>query len=148
MKVILKQDIKGVGKADDVVNVAPGYARNYLFPRALAVEASEHQLRELKRRHEALERRGEKALADAREIAERLSQTTITIHARAGAGTKLYGSVTPQDIADAVKEQTGIEIDKRRIHVQEPIKSAGTHTVPVRLHRDVGFDLNVEVVTD
>jgi len=148
MRVILKQEIKGVGKADDVVNVAPGYARNYLFPRRLAVEATDQQMRERQKRHEAIERKGDRAISGAAEISEKLSQIAITIHAKAGAGTKLYGSVTPQDIADAIKEQTGIEIDKRKIHIQEPIKSAGRHAVPIRPHRDVGFDLNVEVVTD
>jgi len=148
MKVILRQDIRGVGQADGVVTVAPGYARNYLFPRRLAVEATEPNLRELEKRHRVVEHAGEKALTDSQEIAERLSQVTITVHGKAGSGTRLYGSITPQDIAEAIKAQTGTDIDKRRIHIQEPIKTAGTHSVPVRLHRDVGFDLKLEVVAE
>lgn len=148
MKVILKQDIKGVGKMDDVVNVTPGYARNFLFPRNLAIEATQQNLLVLKRKQEVIEKKGEMLIAECRAIAEKVSQEKIIIKAKAGAGSKLYGSITSQDIADAVKAQTGVELDKRKIHITDPIKTAGTHSVPVRLHRDVGFDLNVEVVTE
>ncbi|MEN6522016.1 MAG: 50S ribosomal protein L9 [Armatimonadota bacterium] len=148
MKVILKQDIKAVGKMDDVVNVTPGYARNYLFPRNLAVEATAQNLAVMKRKYDAIEKKGEKLVAECREIAENLKGKKITITARAGAGSKLYGSITSQDIADAVKSQTGVELDKRKIHIADPIKAAGAHNVPIRLHREVGFDLSVEVVTE
>lgn len=148
MKVILKQDIKGVGKADDVVNVSPGYARNYLFSRGLAAEANDAAMRERQKRHDVIERKGEKVISDAQQIADKLSETAITIHAKAGAGSKLYGSITSQDIAEAIKEQAGVELDRRKIHIADPIKTAGAHDVPVRLHRDVGFDLKVEVVTE
>jgi large subunit ribosomal protein L9 len=148
MKVILKQDIKGVGKTDEVVNVSPGYARNYLFPRQLAVNADETQVRELKKRHDAVERKGDKAVSEASDVAEKIGQMTFTIHAKAGTGTKLYGSITPHDIADAIKAQAGVEVDKRKIHIPEPIKTAGTHVIPIRLHRDVSSDVTVEVVTE
>ncbi|MEN6371650.1 MAG: 50S ribosomal protein L9 [Armatimonadota bacterium] len=148
MKVILKQDIKAVGKMDDVVNVTPGYARNYLFPRSLAVEATDQNLTALKRKHDAIEKKGEKLVAECREIADNLTGKKITITAKAGAGSKLYGSITSQDIADAVKSQTGMELDKRKINVADPIKTAGTHSIPVRLHKEVGFELSVEVVTE
>jgi large subunit ribosomal protein L9 len=148
MKVILKQDVKGIGKMDEVVNVSPGYARNFLFPRGLAVEADEVQMRELQKRNAVIERKGEKALAEAKVLAERITNAPVTIHAKAGAGSKLYGSITAQDISDAIKAQTKVEVDKRKIHIVEPIKAAGTHTVPVKLHRDVTADLVLEVVTD
>lgn len=148
MKVILRQDIKGYGKMDDVVNVSPGYARNYLFPRNLAVEADARNMQELQKRHAVIEKKGEKILAEARGIAEKLAEHSIKIQHKAGTGTKLYGSVTASDIADAVKEQTGVDLDKRKIHIQDPIKTAGIHQIPVRLHRDAGFDLTVEVVTE
>ena len=148
MKVILKQDVKGVGKMDDVVNVAPGYARNYLFPRNHAVEANTRNMQELNKRHEAIERKGEKVFTEAKGIAEKLSGQSIKIVHKAGTGTKLYGSVTVNDISDAIKEQTGVELDKRKIHIQDPIKTAGIHSVPIRLHRDAGFDITVEVVTE
>jgi large subunit ribosomal protein L9 len=148
MKVILRQDIKGVGKMEDVVNVTPGYARNYLFPRNLAVEATEKNLQDLKKKHDAIAKKGEKLVEEYKQVAEKVTQGPVTIHAKGGTGSKLYGSVTSADIAEAVKAQTGVELDKRNIHIQEPIKTAGTHSVPVRLHREVGFDLTVEVVTD
>ncbi len=148
MKVILRQDVKGVGKQDDVVNVTPGYARNYLFPRNLAFEATPQHMAELKKRQDAIERKGEKLHLEAQDVSDKLKDKTITIHAKGGTGTKLYGSITPHDIADAVKEQTGIELDKRKIHIQEPIKTSGTHSVPVRLHKDVGFDITIGVVTE
>jgi large subunit ribosomal protein L9 len=148
MKIILRQDIKGVGKADDVVNVSPGYARNFLFPRNLAVDADNANLKERQKKHDLIDRRGEKLLGAAQGVAGKLTDKTFTIQAKAGTGTKLYGSVTSQDIADAIKKQAGVDIDKRKIHILEPIKTAGTHVVPVRLHRDVGVDVNVEVVTE
>ncbi len=147
MRVILRQDIKGIGKQDDIVNVSPGYARNYLFPRNLAFEADKASLAELKRKHDAIEKKGEKVLEEAKAVQEKLVEKTITVQAKGGTGTKLYGSVTAQDIADAIKEQTGVEVDKRKIHIADPIKTSGSHVVPMRLHRDVGFDLTVEVVT-
>lgn len=148
MKVILRQDIKGVGKMDEVINVSPGYARNFLFPKNLAVEANEQHMKELKKKQDAIAQKGEKAIAEAQQIADKLAEVTIQVHAKAGAGSKLYGSITSQDIADAVKAQTGIDLDKRKIHIIDPIKTAGSHSVPVRLHHDVGFDLKLEVVTD
>jgi large subunit ribosomal protein L9 len=148
MKVILRQDIKGVGKMEDVVNVTPGYARNYLFPRNLAIEATEKNLQELKKKHDVIAKKGEKLVSEYQQLAEKVTQGPVTVHAKGGTGSKLYGSVTSADIAEAVKAQTGVALDKRNIHIQEPIKTAGTHSVPVRLHREVGFDLTVEVVTD
>lgn len=148
MRVILKQDIKGIGKADEVINVSPGYARNYLFPRALAVEANETGMSELKKKHDVLEHKGEKALAEAKAIAEKLCAARVIIKAKAGAGSKLYGAITAQDIATAAKSKTGITVDKRKLQITEPIKTAGMHTVPVKLHRDVTCDLKVEVVTE
>lgn len=148
MKIILRQDIKGVGKADDVITVSPGYARNYLFPRNLAVEATDSFLAERQKKHDVIDRKGEKLLGAAQGVAGKLTEKTFTIQAKAGTGSKLYGSVTSQDIADAIKAQAGVDIDKRKIHIADPIKTAGTHSVPVRLHRDVGVDVNVEVVTE
>lgn len=148
MKVILKKDVKGIGKTDDVVNVSPGYARNFLFPRVLAVEATDAELQELKKRHDAIERKGEKALTEAKELASRLCEKTITIKAKAGAGSKLYGAITAQDIADAAKAASGVDVDKRKINITDAIKTAGMHTVSVRMHRDVLCDLKVEVVTE
>ncbi len=148
MKIILKQDIKGVGKADEVINVSAGYARNFLFPKGLAIDADATNLKERQKRHDVIDAKGEKILTAAQEVASKISDKTFKINAKAGAANKLYGSITSQDIADAIKAQAGVDIDKRKIHIVDPIKTAGSHTVPVRLHRDLGVDVTVEVVTE
>lgn len=148
MKVILKKDIKGVGKTDDILNVSPGHARNYLFPRNLAVEATDQALAELAHKHSNIEKKGEKIRQDAQDVADKLAEKTIKIVAKVGTGSRLYGSITSQDIADAIKAQTAIDVDKRKISVADPIKALGRFSVPVRLHTKVGFDLTVEVVSE
>lgn len=146
MKVILTREIKGVGRSDDVVNVSEGYARNYLFPRKLAVPATEANLAELAKRRKAEELRGEKIKEEAKDLASRLSEVMVTVKHKVGSGTKLYGAVTPADIVEALEKQTGIKLDKRKIEIVEPIKSVGTYEVPVRLHREAVAHLKVEVV--
>jgi len=146
MKVILTREIKGVGRPDDVVNVSEGYARNYLFPRKLAVPATDANLAELAKRRKAEELRGEKIKEEAKDLASRLSEVTVTVKHKVGSGTKLYGAVTPADIVEALEKQTGIKLDKRKIEIEEPIKSVGTYEVPVRLHREAVAHLKVEVV--
>ncbi len=146
MKVILIREVKNLGKPDDIVNVAEGYARNYLFPRKLAVPADEAHLAELKKRKRAEELRGEKLREEAKDIAERLNEVQITVTGKVGSGTKLYGSITHADIAEALEKQTGIKIDKRKIELEEPIKSLGMYDVPIRLHKDAVAHLKVEVI--
>lgn len=146
MKVILTREIKGVGRPDDVVNVSEGYARNYLFPRKLAVPATEANLAELAKRRKAEELRGEKIKEEAKDLASRLSEVMVTVKHKVGSGTKLYGAVTPADIVEALEKQTGIKLDKRKIEIEEPIKSVGIYEVPVRLHREAVAHLKVEVV--
>ncbi|MDI6828080.1 MAG: 50S ribosomal protein L9 [Armatimonadota bacterium] len=146
MKVILTREVKKLGKPDDIVNVAEGYARNYLFPKKLAVPADEAHLAELKKRKRAEELKGEKLREEAKDIAERLNEVQITVTGKVGSGTKLYGSITHADIAEALEKQTGIKIDKRKIELEEPIKSLGMYDVPIRLHRDAVAHLKVEVI--
>jgi large subunit ribosomal protein L9 len=146
MKVILQQDIVKVGKEGEIVTVADGYARNYLFPRNLAVEASGGALKTVQLRQAQEEKRGEKLLAQATQAKEKLEGKTVTITAKAGTGDRLYGSITAQDIADAAQKSLGVAVDKRKIQMTDPIKSMGTHTVPVKLHRDITVPLTVEVV--
>ena len=146
MKVILQQDIKNVGRDGEVVTVADGYARNYLFPRKLAVEAVGGALKNVQMKQTLEERRGEKLKAQADQAAARLEGKTVEIAARAGAGDRLYGSITAQDIADAVKSKLGVTVDKRKVQLTDPIKAMGRYTVPVKLHRDVAVPLTVEVV--
>lgn len=146
MKVILTQNIKGVGCADDVVNVSDGYARNYLFPRKLALPANDVNLKQVEKRKQVEEARGEKALEESKGLADQIGEAQITIKGRVGTGTKLYGSITHADIADALEQQAGIKIDKRKIEMEEPIKSLGSYEVPIRLHKDAVAHLKVEVV--
>ena len=146
MKVILNQDVSNVGKEGDVVTVADGYARNYLFTRKLAVEASGGALKNVQMRQALEERRSEKMLSQASESAQALEGKSVTIEAKAGSENRLYGSITSQDIADAISKMLGVTVDKRKIQLNDPIKSMGTFTVPVKLHRTVSVPLTVEVV--
>jgi large subunit ribosomal protein L9 len=148
MKVLLRSDISGVGKKGDIVDVAKGFARNFLFPTGSALAASggiEAQ---------AASMRKSRALRDAQDkesaqtVAGVLSAGTVTITARAGAEGRLFGSVTTTDIAEAVQTQTGAVLDRRKIQLAEPLKAVGTHVVPVRLHTDVEAELTVEVVAE
>ena len=148
MKVILTREVKSLGQRDDVVNVAEGYARNYLFPRHMAIAASNANLAELAKRQKTEEAKGEKTLDEAKDIATRISELQITIQGKVGTGTKLYGAITHADIADAVEKQAQIKIDKRKIEIDEPIKALGTFEVPIRLHRDAVAHLKVEVVSE
>ena len=146
MKVILTGTVKNVGKLDDVVNVSEGYARNFLFPRKLAVEANAANMSELNKRIKTEEAKGEKALQEAKETGAKISGTKVAIVGKVGSGSRLYGSITSGDIADALAKQAGIKIDKRKIELDEPIKALGQFDVPIRLHRQVTTRLKVEVV--
>lgn len=146
MKVILNRDVKDVGKAGEVVNVAEGYARNFLLPRKLAVEAKAGALEVIAKKKKVLEIKGEHALAEAKELAEKIDSLRVVIHGKTGAGTKLYGAITSQEIADALLKEHSISVDKRKLHINDPIKSVGTFEVPVKLHHDVSAVIHVEVV--
>ncbi len=145
MKLILTNEVTGLGGPGDVVEVAGGYGRNYLVPRGLAMRwtrGAEKQIELIKRARAARDIRG---LDDAREAAKRLSGTTVRLRVRAGASGRLFGSVSPSDIADAVRAAGGPELDRRRIEVATPIRTVGSHQVTVRLHPEVNATLDVEV---
>jgi large subunit ribosomal protein L9 len=147
MQVVLRADIADLGKKGDVIDVADGYARNYLVPRGLAMKASRgaaDQATVMRRSRDVKDARERGA---AEEVATRLVPQVIRLTARAGAEGKLFGSVTTIDVAEAVLAQTGIELDRRKLHVEEPIREVGTHRVTVRLHADVEFPVTVEVTT-
>ena len=148
MRAILIRDVQNLGKAGDVVSVADGYARNYLLPKRLAIEATPGTLRNLEQQRVMESKRGEKLLDDVDALAARLQEISVVVIGKVGKGTRLYGSVTAQDIADALKAQHHIEIDKRKIDVIAPIKSLGTYAVPVRLQRTITANLQVEVLTE
>jgi len=145
MEVILKQDVKGLGHEGDTVKVADGYARNYLIPRGLAVVASDSNLKALKVERQAVQKKAHRELSTARKLASELAATGITIRRKAGEGGRLFGSVTSKDVADAIKEVLGVEVDRRKIDLSEPIKSVGSYSVPVKLHPDVAVKIMIEV---
>ena len=146
MKLLLRSDVNGVGKRGDIVDVADGYARNYLVPKGFAIKASPGVSRqaEMMRRSRAIKDATDRAGAE--EIAKVLVPAVITIARKAGNEGRLFGSVTVADVADAVQEQKGIELDRKDLHLDEPIKSTGQHYVNAKLHADVQFQISVEVV--
>ena len=145
MKVMLLQDVKGKGKKDQIVNVSDGYARNFLFPKKLAVEADAKALADAQNKEAARLYKIETEKAAAREIAAKLEAVTVKIKATAGADGKLYGGVTTADIAEALKEQHGIEIDKRKIVSDGAIKAHGTYALDVKLYPEITGKINVVV---
>ncbi|HEX9259668.1 MAG TPA: 50S ribosomal protein L9 [Acidimicrobiales bacterium] len=145
VKVILRSDIAGVGKRGDIVDVSDGYARNYLFPRGLGIKATDGAVAQASAMRRARDLRDAADRSAAEEIAKKLVATVITIPAKAGTEGRLFGSVTSADVVDAVETQTGISLDRKKVH-HDPIKVLGTHTVAVRLHSDVEFPVTVEVV--
>jgi len=144
MKVVLLQDVKGQGKKGDIVNVSDGYARNFLFPKKLATEATASALNDLKGQNEAFAYKKETELNAAKEMQEKLSGLTVTISAKAGANDRLFGSVTNKDVAEALLNQHHVKIDKRRFEMQD-IKNAGTYTVTVKLYPEINGELKVIV---
>ena len=144
MKVILADDVRGVGHRGDTVTVKPGYARNYLFPQGLAFEATEANVRKLGEQKKKYDEKMLHEKAGAENVAKQIEGTTVVITKKAGEGDVLYGSVTPTEIADALAAR-GIQVDRRRIELAEPIKRLGEHRVHVRLHRDVATELIVDV---
>ncbi len=146
MKVILRADVPDVGHKGDVLDVADGYARNFLVPRGLAMAASKGALAQAESMRRARVVRDARDREAAEDVATKLTPLTITIPARAGAEGRLFGSVTTADIAEAVQAQSGIDVDRRRLHLDDPIRALGAHEVPLRLHPDVEVRLNVEVV--
>ena len=148
MKVILLQDIANQGKQGEVVTVADGYARNYLYPRKLAIEAAGGALKNLQTKHALEERRTERMRSDADRTAEQLNDKTITLTVKAGQNSRLYGRITAGDIAEAVERELSIKLDKRKVGLLDPIKAVGEYDVPIKLHRDVTVPLKVAVIAE
>jgi large subunit ribosomal protein L9 len=146
VKLVLRSDVAQVGKKGDIVEVADGYGRNFLVPKGLAFPASEGVEAQATAMRRSRDVRDATDRAAAQEVATRLVPKVVTITARAGAEGKLFGSVTAPEIVDAVATQTGVELDRRQLHLDEPIKTLGTHLVPAKLHAEVEFPITVEVV--
>jgi large subunit ribosomal protein L9 len=144
IEVILREDIKTLGRAGEMVRVKPGYARNYLLPQGLAYEATEGNRKRIAAETRVRAARNDAERAEAERVAGTLSGLSLTLSGKAGEEGKLFGSITSQDIADALARQ-GYTVDRRRIELEHPIKSTGTHTVSVRLHPEVHAELQVSV---
>ena len=145
MIVILNKDVKGTGKAGDVVKVSDGYARNMLIPKGLATEATQGHIRHLeKQKAIAAEKKAEEKAA-AKEQAEKIGDLTVTIKTKAGDGGKIFGSITSKDIAEGLKSQHGIEVDKKKIQLSSPIKQTGEMSVDIKLYSEVIAELKVKI---
>jgi len=146
VKLLLISDVKSLGKKGDVVEVAEGYARNFLLPRNLAAEASKGALAALGEQKKAQERRDAQVLADAKSLAERLETSKLAVKAKAGGNGKLFGAVTNADVADAIHTALAVEIDKHKIEIKSQIKALGSFPVEVKLHKNVVAKATIDVV--
>ncbi|MFN8651303.1 MAG: 50S ribosomal protein L9 [Gemmatimonadales bacterium] len=147
MEVILREDVKSLGKAGELVKVKPGYARNFLLPRGLAYEATDGNRKRIQAESKARTARLEQEAGEARAMAAKLGGVSLSLTRKAGEGDRLFGSITAQDLADALAAQ-GHTVDKRKIELEHPIKTIGQHTVPVRLHPDVIAEVRVTVAAE
>lgn len=147
MKVILTQDVKAQGKKGQLINVSDGYARNFLLPKGLAVEADAGAMNDLKNKEASRLHKIELEKAAANDTAKKLETLTVKLTAKAGADGRLYGSVTSLDIAEALEKQHGIKVDKRKIQLSDPLKTFGVHTVSVKLYTEITGKINV-VISD
>ncbi|NLV63129.1 MAG: 50S ribosomal protein L9 [Clostridiaceae bacterium] len=148
MKVILKQDVKNLGKANTLVNVNDGYARNYLIPKGLAVMADSTAINEMKMRSDAENTKKERELANAEKIAGKLSDVTVVFYSKAGENGKLFGSITGKDIADKLEKDFSINVDKRKINLPEAIRTLGVHEVEIKLYKGVSSVIKVNVIEE
>jgi large subunit ribosomal protein L9 len=145
MKVVLLQDVKAQGKKDQVVEVSDGYARNFLFPKKLAVPADAKVINDIKNKQSSAKHKEEVERENARALAKKLSETTIKLTAEAGSDGRFYGAITSKDIAEALKSQAGVEADKRKILLDAPIKAFGTYKIELKIYADISGKFNVTV---
>lgn len=145
MEIILIQDVKTLGKKGEIVKVNDGYARNFILPKKLGLEATKQNLYELKMQKDAEEKRQRELLDEAKELAKKLEEITIKVTIKAGEGGKTFGSISSKEIAAAVKEQYGLDFDKKKLQLADPIKNAGSYTVSVKLHPQVTAEMKVKV---
>jgi large subunit ribosomal protein L9 len=145
MKVLFVKEVAGVATAGEIKEVKPGFARNYLLPQGIGVLANEKTMEQVRMREEAIRRRAEKELAEARETATIIKRLTVTVYAKAGEGSRLHGSVTSSDIAQQLKREAGVDIDKKKITVKPPIKTLGPHEVKIDITSDISETLKIVV---
>ena len=147
MKVILKEDVKNLGKMGDIVNVAAGYANNFLIPKKLAVEAITENIKAIEHQKKMIQEKAKKIKNASKDLADKIASLTLNIKAKAGEEEKLFGSITSMDIADALKNE-GIDIDRKKILLEEPIKRLGSYSVSIKLHPDITTQLNIIVIPE
>lgn len=145
MKVILKQDVKGLGKKEQLVEASDGYARNFLFPKGLAVEASATNVNIMKTKKEAEAHKKDREIAQAKELANKIKDITLTLKVKAGDNGKLFGSITSKDVAEAMKTEQKLEIDKKKLVMPDAIKSVGTFEVEVKLYPEISSKFTVKI---
>ena len=146
MEVVLLQDVKALGKKGQIVNVNDGYARNFILPKKLGIEANAKNLNDLKLQKQNAEKVAANQLADAKALAEKIAELSVTVSIKAGEGGRTFGSVSTKEIAKAAADQLKLDIDKKKMVLPEPIKSLGVTEVPIKLHKDVTGKLRVKVV--
>lgn len=145
MKVVLLKDVKGSGKAGEVINVNEGYARNFLIPKGMAKEADAQTMNDVKIKQGAAAHKKELEIAEAKEIAKKLETVTVTVVGKAGANGKLFGAITNKEVADALKAEQGIDIDKKKINLGDSIKTAGIYNVTVKVYANISATMKVNV---
>lgn len=145
MEIVLLEDVKSLGKKGEIVKVNEGYARNFILPKKLGVEATAKNLNDLKLKKANQEKLAAQQLAAAKELGEKLEKASVTLAIKAGDNGKAFGSVSSKEISKAIQEQLNLEIDKKKLVLSEPLKTFGTHEVPVKLHKDVTAKLSVKV---
>ncbi|MBO5426648.1 MAG: 50S ribosomal protein L9 [Lachnospiraceae bacterium] len=146
MKVILLQDVKSLGKKDEIVNVSDGYARNFVLPKKLGVEATPKNLNDLKLKKANEDKVAAAKLAEAKDLAEKLKDQSVTLTMKVGEGGRTFGSISSKEIAEAMKKQLGYDIDKKKIVIKDQIKSIGTTIIDIKLHSQVTAKFNVKVI--
>lgn len=146
MKLILQQEVKGLGKKGDIIEASEGYARNFLLPRKLAIPATAVNVNAVSQQKSAVIRRQQQLLDEVRVMAAQLAKVAVTVAVKTGEGGKLFGAVTAKDISDALAREHGIEIDKRKIELKEPIKMLGVYSAVIKLHPEVNAQIQVKVM--
>jgi len=147
MKVILKEDVRNIGTMGQIVDVADGYARNFLVPKGFAVDANVKNIRALEHAKKTIQEKAKKIRSQAQDLSDKIANMTIVIKAKSGEEGKLFGSVTSMDIAEQLKNE-GIDIDKKKIVIEEPIKRLGSHTISIKLHSDIATQVTLQVIAE
>ena len=148
MKVILKADIKGVGKKDEIINASDGYARNFLFPKNLAVEANKENMSKLKAKQDAKKYQKEQEKEEAKNISDKLGRIMLKIKVKSGENGKIFGGISSKEIAEGLEKNYNIKIDKKKVDLKEPIKTLGTRTVEIKLYEGIIGKLKIDVISE